>query len=111
MPRQYNAQKPIAPLQLVGHPKPAPTQAIELRPWADGKRLHSLKDSSEILTNELGEGYSVTQLRRRIKEGLLGDAGPIWMNDGQYKINVHAFIEWRMANPDEKALRTRLNRA
>lgn len=111
MPRTYNQHKTLPPLRVVSTPQiPVST---ELKPWKDGIRLHSLQQASEILTAELGCNYSVPQIRRRIKQGLLGQAGAIWIYDGSYKINIPAFLEWRIANPDEKVLRQnlRINRA
>lgn len=102
--------KKLPPLQAVHSPR-EPEKAIaqcELIAWTDGAKLHSLQQASEILTAELGPNYSVAQLRRRIKQGLLGHAGAIWIYDGSYKINIHAFLQWRIDNPDEKALKDRL---
>jgi hypothetical protein len=103
MARGYTQNKSVTPPRLaVVHPKEGST---ELEAWEDGRLLHGLADASTILTRKLGGGYSVRQLRRRIKNGWLGDAGHVWFDDGSYKINLKRFLEWRNQNPNERQLR------
>jgi hypothetical protein len=103
MARGYTQNKSVQSQQLaVVHPKEV---SAELEAWEDGRLLHGLADASTILTHKLGGGYSEPQLRRRIKHGRLGEAGLVWFYDGQYKINLKRFMEWRNQNPDERQLR------
>lgn len=106
MPNLYDRKKSLPPLQVVS--KQQVTATTDLQPWKDGALLHTLKQASEILGSLLGDNYSESQLRTRITSGLLGEAGEIWFFDGSYKINIHNFLEWRKAHPDEKALKRRL---
>lgn len=105
MARTYAQNKQVPP-RLIPVPSLQP-MSDELKPWKDGVLLHSLKQISEILTNDLklGRGYSYDRIRRLIGSGVL-PAG-VWFYDGSYKVNIHRFLEWRNRNPDDRALKRR----
>lgn len=64
--------------------------------WEDGKLLHNLEEASVILTHKLGEGYSVPQLRSRIKTGEWKEQLHWYRTGKLYKINIQAVINWQL---------------
>lgn len=92
--RTYRANKVIPPSVAKLPVKPQ----IKTQPqaWEDGKLLHGLKEASVILTHKLGDGYSVDQIRARIKSGEWTERFHWYRTGKLYKINIQAVINWQL---------------
>lgn len=78
------------PLQVLQSPTGKPEK------WEDGRLLHDLKEASEILTHQLGKGYSYCELSRMLDRDLQ-EGVHFWRKGRFVKINIHRVIDWQLS--------------